>query len=538
MRFLSEGPPIPDDLLIARDEGRVVFFCGAGISKARAGLLDFFGLADAVIRKLGVQADSPASTILREAREIKSRTGVSGLISVDRIFGLLEREFLLRDINAAVAEALQPAENVDLSSHKILLDLATTTEGKVQLVTTNFDRLFEDCCDSLKVFQPSHLPNPLRHDEMDGIIHLHGYANKDYTGAEGDGFILSSSEFGRAYLSDGWATEFVREILGRYVVVFVGYTAEDPPVQYLLEALNKNEGSLDGVYAFQSGSTNDAVAKWLHKGVEAIPYAENDGHRALWETLAEWAKRAKAPADWYKLVIDLAKKGPVQLQPHERGQVAHIVSTIEGVRKFSEGDEPPPAEWLCVFDPQRRYARPERTGEFGEQGAFIDPFDLYGMDIDIAPKQIDLDKPFEKRDVPLTAWDAFAANRLDRKNLREDSFSAIRGHWASNIPRLPSRLAQIGIWIMKVADQPAAVWWAATQSGLHPEIREQVQRQLERSHIEAGSLTRQAWQYLFEAWEENRDNSLLDWYALKAVIDKDGWNSWAVRKFASTNCPT
>ena len=53
------------------------------------------------------------------------------------------------------------------------------------LVTTNFDRLFEDCCDSLKLFQPSRLPNPLRHDEMDGIIHLHGCANRDYTGAGG-----------------------------------------------------------------------------------------------------------------------------------------------------------------------------------------------------------------------------------------------------------------------------------------------------------------------------------------------------------------
>jgi len=26
MRFLKDGPSIPDDLLIARDEGRVVFF--------------------------------------------------------------------------------------------------------------------------------------------------------------------------------------------------------------------------------------------------------------------------------------------------------------------------------------------------------------------------------------------------------------------------------------------------------------------------------------------------------------------------------
>lgn len=48
------GPSIPDELLIARDEGRVVFFCGAGVSMAFAGLADFFGLANEVIRRLGV----------------------------------------------------------------------------------------------------------------------------------------------------------------------------------------------------------------------------------------------------------------------------------------------------------------------------------------------------------------------------------------------------------------------------------------------------------------------------------------------------
>ena len=64
MRFLKDGPSIPDDLLIARDEGRVVFFCGAGVSKARAGLSDFFGLAEEVIRRFGVPSDNAASLIL------------------------------------------------------------------------------------------------------------------------------------------------------------------------------------------------------------------------------------------------------------------------------------------------------------------------------------------------------------------------------------------------------------------------------------------------------------------------------------------
>ena len=43
MRFVANGPSIPDELLTARDEGRVMFFCGAGVSRAYAGLPDFFG---------------------------------------------------------------------------------------------------------------------------------------------------------------------------------------------------------------------------------------------------------------------------------------------------------------------------------------------------------------------------------------------------------------------------------------------------------------------------------------------------------------
>lgn len=528
---------IPDDLLIARDEGRVVFFCGAGISRARASLPDFFGLAEAVIHKLVVSPDNHVCRILKEARELDERTGVSGLISADRIFGLLERDFHMRDIEVAVAEALRPAEDVDLSAHRVLLDLATTREGKVRLVTTNFDRLFEACRDTLNVWQPPYLPDPSRQDEIDGIIHLHGCVTKDYTRAEGDGFVLTSSEFGRAYLSEGWATQFFREILDRYIVVFVGYTADDPPVRYLLEALNKKARRIHGVYAFQSGSADEAAAKWFHKGIEAISYEESDGHWVLWETLREWSGRAKSPDEWYTAVIELAKNGPGKLQPHERGKVAHIISTVEGARKFAEGDDPPPAEWLCVFDPYQRYAKPGHAGEFGERGPFVDPFDLYGLDSDEVPKKIDPNAYHEKRDIPPTAWDGLATNRLDRQNLRDDSFPAIRGEWAVNVPGLPPRLFAIGAWITRVSDQPAAIWWAAGQSGLHPAIRKQLQWQLEHAKKDAEPVIRQAWRYLFEVFAENRRDSYNDWYYLKAEIDKDGWRSSTIRKLAMIRRP-
>lgn len=99
MRFLEYGPKIPDELLLARDQGRVVFFCGAGVSGAKAGLPDFYCLARIVLKRLGATEDSPAARILKEAKEIENRTGDAGLISVDRVFGLLERDFMVRDIS-------------------------------------------------------------------------------------------------------------------------------------------------------------------------------------------------------------------------------------------------------------------------------------------------------------------------------------------------------------------------------------------------------------------------------------------------------
>jgi hypothetical protein len=533
---LADGPSIPDDLLLARDQGRVIFFCGAGVSRARANLPDFFGLARKVVSKLGVNQDSPAYKLIQEAQEIDRRIGISGVISADRVFGLLERDFASRDIEEAVASALKPPPECDLTAHRILLDLATTPEGAVQLVTTNFDRLFDDCGSGLQAWQPPRLPDPLRPNDINGIVYLHGRATPNYSGAEGDGFVLSSSEFGRAYLSDGWATTFIREILSKYVVVFVGYTADDPPVQYLLEALRRASGRLENAYAFQSGDHNDAAARWRHKGVEAIPYSPDNAHAALWQSLEAWAERARDPDGWYAKVIDASKKGPAAIQPHERGQVAHVVSTYEGVKRFCVGEVLPSAEWLCVFDKYRRFAKPGNSGSFSRKGPYVDPFDLYGLDSDIPPTKPDPEDHYAKREAPSDAWDAFELNRLDRSPIRDENLAALRGHWANHSPRLVPRIGQLGIWLGKVCDQPAAVWWAAHQLSLHQSIQEHISWELERSNRPIRQDIRNAWRSLFEAWNYVED-SHRDWYALQAVIKADGWSSAVVRRLGEVLRP-
>ncbi len=52
MQFVTNGPDIPEALLQAHEEGRVVFFCGAGISYP-ADLPGFKGLVKEIYRLNG-----------------------------------------------------------------------------------------------------------------------------------------------------------------------------------------------------------------------------------------------------------------------------------------------------------------------------------------------------------------------------------------------------------------------------------------------------------------------------------------------------
>ena len=217
-------------------------------------------------------------------------------------------------------------------------------------------------------------------------------------------------------------------------------TPDDPPVQYLLEALNKTNGRLKEVYAFQSGEDGEAKARWEHKGVTAIPYSEANLHEALWTTLEKWANRAKDPEGWLDSTIELARRGPEALTGFERERVAHLVSNKEGARKFLECDPPLPATWLCVFDRSIRYSAPVIILSGDNEGKTFDPFPLYGLRNDLVPPPIDPGDLVPKRTIPSTAWDAFLLNRRDRTGLRDDHVTVLGGGISLGVARLPDRI--------------------------------------------------------------------------------------------------
>jgi NAD-dependent SIR2 family protein deacetylase len=131
--FIASGHNIPERLLWAHEEGRVVFFCGAGISYP-AGLPNFKGLVDQMYAKLGTTQDPIEEQAYRKNQ-------------YDATFDLLERRYPGQRlaVRTALASVLKPKwqRKNATRTHEALLHLATDRKGKVRLVTTNFDRIFQ-----------------------------------------------------------------------------------------------------------------------------------------------------------------------------------------------------------------------------------------------------------------------------------------------------------------------------------------------------------------------------------------------------------
>lgn len=535
MRFIPGGPDIPDELIVARDSGDVVFFCGAGVSQHVAKLPGFEGLGSAVVESLGATSESPARRLLEKALETGRMAGVGGLLATDRVFSLLEREFETSDVRAAVAEAIRPKPGYALDAHRTLLALATSRGGATRLVTTNFDLLFEECESGLRGFGPPHLPDPRSDREFRGIVHLHGRVNEGYDGPDDDEFVVSSADFGRAYISDGWATHFMRALLARFQVVFVGYTADDPPVQYLLEALNLHAGDRAKLYAFQSGDRAEAQALWEHRGVQAIPFDSANGFRQLWDTLAEWAERARNIEDWHQKRLVAAAGGPAGLSPHERGQIAHILSTPEGAQRAAKAADCLDGSWLLSLDPRQRYARPIPL--FDEAKTRFDPFHALGLDSDLPPKPVGDDDVYAQREPPTRAFDVLSVGQLDRSRPDPSPGARLFGtRWDLNVA-LPPRLVSLSVWLARVAHQPVPLWWAAHQVGLHPHPRGLIEIALRREPDRFTDPVKKGWRLLFASWDDWRPDPDQASFQLRDRIKHEGWSESIVREVIGIRRP-
>ncbi len=349
MQLIPNGPDIPEALMRAHEDGSVVFFTGAGISMP-AGLPGFKSLVNELYARLPVpEARRHKNAICAEQYDV-----AISLLQKDLANGREQITDALIDILTA-----KTFKAKDWETHQALLTLSRTPGGQMRLITTNFDRLFELAIDNaiqpVRTFTAPQLPIPKNH--WDGLVYLHGLLPDTNRAGGSDRLVLSSGDFGLAYLTERWAARFVSELVRRYMVCFVGYSVSDPVMRYITDAVAADRESgepLPPMFAFvgyQPGTKADVEEEWSAKDIKTIPYRDEDSHKYLHNTLHAWAVLYRDGLKGKLQIINQAAISPPSESTQEDdfvGRVLWAISDLGGkpARHFADLTSAPSIEWL------------------------------------------------------------------------------------------------------------------------------------------------------------------------------------------------
>ena len=363
MQLITDGPDIPDKLLQAHEEENVIFFCGAGISYP-AGLPDFKGLVDKIYEHTGANR----TLIQEDAYNKKKYDATLNLLEQDITGGRLV-------VRNALKEILQPNMRLKDASatHLALLQLGRNREGGIlRLVTTNFDRIFEKVAKNKKISINVHaapmLPVPKK-SRWNGLVHLHGLLPEKNEDDQSplQRLVLTSGDFGLAYLTERWAARFVSELFRNYVVCFIGYSIDDPVLRYMMDALAADRmlgETMPLAYAFGDctpGKEDDRTIEWEAKGVTPILYQvpENtNDHSLIHNTLKAWAQLyQEGTLGRERIITEYARIHPSESTKQDDfvGRMLWALSHESGLpaRRFTEFAPVPPLDWLEFFAADR-----------------------------------------------------------------------------------------------------------------------------------------------------------------------------------------
>jgi hypothetical protein len=301
---------IPERLLLAHARGEVLFICGAGISKsAPANLPDFRELVLDVYKALDASAyvvlkelksDKDALTAnLNNGQKAEAKRFMAG--DYDVVLGMLERRHDGQtkgdsQVRRAVANRLREGKAGPALLHKVLMRLADRG-GATTIVTTNFDLLLEAAGkrpkQSIQTYALGSIPRPTWHTEFSGVMHIHGAL--DPNPERMSELVLTDQDFGEFYLRRRVVPDFIYDAARLYHLVLVGYSANDPPMRYLLNAVAADGTRFDDIkdrFVFFGTESADPVAleDWKARGIVPINYDSKDNHQALLQSLEKWAK--------------------------------------------------------------------------------------------------------------------------------------------------------------------------------------------------------------------------------------------------------
>lgn len=298
---LTADVAVPNALLQAARSGKLVLFIGAGASRNSPSDLPLFnGLAKRVAAALGepyVETENPDAQL----GDLESRHP-----SVKEL------------VRAIIADkASRPND-----THRAIARLAAASGARI--VSTNYDEHVETAArkEGIQLGREYYAPAlPLGRD-FDGLIYLHGSVSEDATT-----LVLTDQDFGRAYLTDGWARRFAHELFMNWTVLFIGYSHSDVVMTYLARGLPS------GAQRYVLTSEPDHK-RWRPLSITPVAYPPDDDHKALPAGLNAWADLMRmGQLDHYARVREIVSGAPPK-EPEEIDYLVDAVTTSAGVTGF------------------------------------------------------------------------------------------------------------------------------------------------------------------------------------------------------------
>jgi hypothetical protein len=277
---------LPDEIVSALERDQLVIFAGAGVSMGQpAAQPDFDGLAKEISGDSTQNIDKPIDEFLGDLAE----SGVK--------------------VHQLCREIIRGRGSNPNEIHRDILRLFRAATG-VRIVTSNFDTHFSCAAEELGWTVPFYEAPalPLGRD-FSGIVHLHG----SILGLPAN-LVLTDADFGCAYLTDAWASTFLRSLFAEFTILFIGYSHRDPPIRYLARGLTGRKGPR----RFALTDEED-LGRWRSMGITPVPYPkreEPDAHGALNDGIRRWAEiTLLQPLDieaWLRKILT----GPADIAPN------------------------------------------------------------------------------------------------------------------------------------------------------------------------------------------------------------------------------
>jgi hypothetical protein len=199
---------------------------------------------------------------------------------------------------------------------------------------------------------------PLGYD-FSGIVHVHGAL------PQARGLVLTDADFGRAYLTEGWARRFLVDVFRRFTVLFVGYSHNDVVMNYLARALPAD--SVAGRFAL-----TDQDGSWELLGIKPIRFVKGvaaDPFRELYDGVQRLAERTTRGAlDWQSRLAELGGRAP----PTDEEAISEVDQALREVHTtrflLSVARDP---EWLRWLNGRKHLDALFGTPDLGERDMLL-----------------------------------------------------------------------------------------------------------------------------------------------------------------------